>query len=221
MGFPFAAIVGQNFVKQALLIAAVNPRVGGVLVAGEKGTAKSTLGRGLAELLPQAPFVNLPLNATEDMIFGSLDMEFAVANGQKRFSPGLLSRANQGFLYIDDINLLRRELLVGVLDTASSGVNQVERDGISYRQEVRYTLIGTLNPEEGALSASLLDRFGRMPPWIEKKMKKIEWKLSDAFWLMSRIRRRLAGSIKSQPINCLNEFGRPDSWWRMLPFRKR
>jgi magnesium chelatase subunit D len=160
MKFPFVAVVGQESVKQALLMAMVNPKVGGVLVAGETGTAKSTIVRSLTTLLPESFLINLPLNATEDMIFGSLDVEYAVANGEKRFSPGLLARANEGILYIDDINLLRRELLNGVLDTAALGINLVEREGISYRHDAHYTIVGTMNPEEGTLSASILDRFG-------------------------------------------------------------
>lgn len=158
--FPFAAIVGQEQVKRALLIAMVNPKAGGVLVAGEKGTAKSTVVRGLAEVVPATRIVNLPLNVTEDMLFGSLDLQYAVLNGQRRFSPGILAKAHGNILYIDEINLLRRELINAILDTTASGVNVVEREGISYRHESRYIIIGTMNPEEGILPPQVLDRFG-------------------------------------------------------------
>lgn len=157
--FPFAAIVGQETVKQALLIAVVNPRAGGVLVAGEKGTAKSTLVRGLAELT-EAKLIELPLNATEDMVFGGLDMQHAVECGERRFLPGILARANKQILYIDEVNLLRRDFVNALLDAASTGVHRVEREGISCRHEAACTLIGTMNPEEGTLSSQLIDRFG-------------------------------------------------------------
>ena len=160
MVFPFVAVTGQEQVKQALLIAMVNRKAGGVLIAGEKGSGKSTLVRGLNGMLPDNGLVELPLNATEDMLFGCLDLQYAVLNGQRRFSPGILARAHDSLLYIDDINLLRRDLLVQILDTASSGVNIIEREGISYRHDACYTLIGTMNPEEGALPSQILDRFG-------------------------------------------------------------
>lgn len=160
MVFPFVAVTGQEQVKRALLIALVNRRAGGVLIAGEKGSGKSTLVRGLAGLDPDNGLVELPLNATEDMLFGSLDLQYAVLNGQRRFSPGILARAHGGLLYVDEINLLRRDLLGQILDTASSGVNIVEREGISYRHDACYTLIGTMNPEEGVLPSQILDRFG-------------------------------------------------------------
>jgi len=160
MVIPFAAVVGQEGVKQALLIALINPKAGGVLVAGEKGTAKSSLVRSLIGVVPDKKVVDLPLNATEDMVFGNIDLEYAVTRGKKVFSPGILARAHGQVLYVDEINLLRREVLTGILDTADRGVNVVEREGISHRHEARFTLIGTMNPEEGTLAASVLDRFG-------------------------------------------------------------
>lgn len=158
--FPFAAIVGQEQVKRALLIALVNPKAGGVLVSGEKGTGKSTLVRGLMEVVPATRMVNLPLNATEDMLFGSLDLAYAVAQGKRRLSRGILAKAHGNILYVDDINLLRRELFNAILATAALGVNVVEREGISSRQESGYIIIGTMNPEEGTLPPPVLDRFG-------------------------------------------------------------
>ncbi len=158
--FPFAAVVGQADVKEALLIALVNPKAGGVLVAGEKGSAKSVLVRALAQVNPEQKIVELPLNATEDQVFGNIDLEQALTCGRKVFSPGLLERAHEQVLYVDEINLLRREVLTGILEVVDRGINAVEREGISHRHEVRLTLIGTMNPEEGTLTPAILDRFG-------------------------------------------------------------
>jgi magnesium chelatase subunit I len=204
--FPFAAIIGQEDMKLALLIAAVDPAVGGVLVFGDRGTGKSTAVRALADLLPPmkvmrgcrygcdpaapgawcsecqaefssgapgfsgtetyptgtspVPVVDLPLGATEDRVVGSLDLERALTQGVKAFEPGLLARANRGFLYIDEVNLLEDHLVDLLLDVAASGENVVEREGLSIRHPARFVLIGSGNPEEGELRPQLLDRFG-------------------------------------------------------------
>lgn len=158
--YPFAAVVGQEQIKKALEIALVNQKAGGLLIGGEKGTAKSTLVRAAKEIIGEQKIVDLPLNATEDMLFGSIDIEYAVSKGERRFSPGILSRATDHILYIDEANLLRQELLTAVLDANSSGTNQVERDCISFTHSVAYTVIGTMNPEEGVLPGHILDRFG-------------------------------------------------------------
>lgn len=158
--YPFAAVVGQEQAKKALMIALVNPKAGGLLIGGAKGSGKSVLARGAQELIGKRRLLTLPLNVTEDMLFGSIDIEYAVSRGEKRFAPGILARANDNVLYIDDVNLLRQELLTAVLDANASGVNNVERDGISYSHEVHTTIIATMNPEEGALPSHLLDRFG-------------------------------------------------------------
>ncbi|QDR79076.1 VWA domain-containing protein [Sporomusa termitida] len=158
--FPFAAIVGQDSVKQALLIAVVNPKAGGVLVAGEKGTAKSTLVRALAEITGKVQILELPLSATEDMVFGGLDLQQAVGCGERRFLPGILARAHHHVLYIDEINLLRREFVNALQEAVITGVHMVEREGISCRHEAVCSLIGTMNPEEGTLSPPIIDRFG-------------------------------------------------------------
>ncbi|CAA7603225.1 von Willebrand factor type A domain protein [Acididesulfobacillus acetoxydans] len=158
--FPFAAMVGQEQVKRALLIASVNPKVAGVLVSGAKGTGKSTMVRGLAEVVATGKMAELPLSVTEDMLFGSLDLTYALAQGTKRFSPGILAKAHGNILYVDDINLLRREFLNAILATAAQGVSIVEREGISERRVARYITIGTMNPEEGTLPPAVLDRFG-------------------------------------------------------------
>ena len=192
--FPFAAIVGQDDMKRAMLIAAVDGGIGGVLVFGDRGTGKSTIVRALAALLPPmkvmqgcryqcdpanpdmwctdcqaagkgkaagapVPVVDLPLGATEDRIVGALDLERALA-GAKVFEPGLLARANRGFLYIDEVNLLEDHLVDLLLDVAASGENVVEREGLSIRHPARFVLIGSGNPEEGELRPQLLDRFG-------------------------------------------------------------
>lgn len=158
--YPFTAVVGQEQAKKALLIALVNQKARGLLIGGAKGTAKSVLARSALELADGRRLLTLPLNVTEDMLFGSIDIEYAVSRGEKRFSPGLLARATDNILYIDEANLLRQELLTAVLDANSAGVNNVERDGISYSHAVRTTIIATMNPEEGTLPAHILDRFG-------------------------------------------------------------
>lgn len=160
MVFPFAAVVGQADVKLALLLTVINSGIGGVLIAGEKGAAKSTLVRGVADLLKEMAVVELPLNATEDKVVGSIDIEYALGEGGRRFQPGILSRADGNILYIDEVNLLSESLVSVVLDAAASGVNVVEREGISHKHPSRFILVGTMNPEEGYLSPQFLDRFG-------------------------------------------------------------
>lgn len=196
--FPFAALVGQDELKLALQLCVTDPTIGGVLVMGHRGTAKSTAVRSLAALLPPlqrvegcpyncdpkapsslcphcallpaklrrkaqrdaVPVVDLPLGATEDRVAGSLDVERALVDGVQAFAPGLLARANRGFLYIDEVNLLEDHLVDLLLDVAASGVNVVEREGISIRHPARFVLVGSGNPEEGDLRPQLLDRFG-------------------------------------------------------------
>jgi magnesium chelatase subunit D len=159
--FPFSAVVGHDDLKLALLLNAVDPRIGGVLLRGQKGSAKSTLARGLASLLPgAAPFVELPVGATEDRVVGTLDLAVALTGGERRLSPGLLHDAHGGVLYVDEVNLLPDHLVDVLLDVAASGVNRVEREGISVEHPSRFVLIGSMNPEEGDLRPQLLDRFG-------------------------------------------------------------
>jgi magnesium chelatase subunit D len=158
--FPFDAVVGQDDAKLALRLAAADPRIGGVLLRGEKGSAKTTLARGFAALLGDVPFVELPLGATEDRVVGSLDTRAALVGGEIRFQPGLLSAAHGGLLYVDEINLLADHLVDVLLDVAVSGINVVERDGVSHRHAAQFVLVGSMNPEEGELRPQLLDRFG-------------------------------------------------------------
>ncbi|RYF23070.1 MAG: magnesium chelatase [Comamonadaceae bacterium] len=158
--FPFAAIAGQPQLRQALLLAAIDPQLGGVLIEGPRGTAKSTAARALAELIDAAPFVTLPLGASLEHLVGTLDLEHAMAGNAVRFAPGLLARAHGGVLYVDEINLLPDALVDALLDAAASGINAVERDGISHRHAARFVLVGTMNPEEGQLRPQLLDRLG-------------------------------------------------------------
>ena len=159
--FPFTAVTGQDAYKLALQLAIVDPAIGGVLVTGPRGTAKSTLARGLADIAPNQPeFVNLPLGATEEMLTGTLDLQKALGEQDVEFKPGLLARADDGVLYVDEINLLPDNLVDLLLDVAASGVNHIERDGISHRHDARFILLGTMNPDEGELRPQLLDRFG-------------------------------------------------------------
>jgi len=192
--YPFTAIVGQEPMKLALILAAIDPKLGGVLIFGDRGTGKSTAVRALAALLPPmraadcayhceptrpaglcaqcenakkpksslrpVPVVDLPLGATEDRVVGALNLERALSKGEKAFEPGLLAAANRGFLYIDEANLLEDHIVDLLLDVAASGVNVVEREGLSLRHPARFVLIGSGNPEEGELRPQLLDRFG-------------------------------------------------------------
>jgi magnesium chelatase subunit D len=158
--FPFSAVVGQEAAKLALLLAATEPLLGGVLLRGDKGSAKTTLARGLAALLPgNAPFVELPLGASEDRVLGSVELS-SLLSGQPKVRLGLLANAHGGVLYVDEINLLADHLIDSLLDVAVSGVNRIERDGISHVHPARFVLVGSMNPEEGELRPQLLDRFG-------------------------------------------------------------
>ena len=190
--FPFSAIVGQEQMKLAMILTAIEPRLGGVLVFGDRGTGKSTAVRSLAALLPPitaikgcpvnaasiadcpdwagitttdtierpTPVIDLPLGVTEDRVTGALDIERALTQGEKAFQPGLLARANRGYLYIDEVNLLEDHIVDLLLDVAQSGENVVEREGLSIRHPARFVLVGSGNPEEGELRPQLLDRFG-------------------------------------------------------------
>jgi len=197
--YPFSAIVGQEKMKTALLVNAVDPAIGGVLISGHKGTGKSTAVRALARILPQVqgvadcpyhcpledpgrmcdacarrcaqgetlatavrvmPVVELPLSATEDRVVGTLHVEHALKTGRRRFEPGLMAAANNGILYVDEVNLLDDHLVDILLDAAASGINIVEREGISHSHPARFILVGTMNPEEGDLRPQFLDRFG-------------------------------------------------------------
>lgn len=162
--YPFSAIVGHDRLRLALLLCAVRPEIGGVLIRGEKGTAKSTAVRALAAVLdqagPGAALVELPIGATEDRVVGSLDLKKVLSDGEHAFSPGLLARAHGGVLYVDEVNLLADHLVDVLLDSAAMGRVHIERDGVSHSHESRFVLIGTMNPEEGELRPQLLDRFG-------------------------------------------------------------
>jgi len=158
--FPLSAVVGADDLKLALCLTAIDPKIGGVLIEGPRGMAKSTLARGLADLLASGQFVTLPLGATEERLVGTLDLDAALSDGRAQFSPGVLAKADGGVLYVDEVNLLPDHLVDLLLDVAASGTNLIERDGISHRHSARFVLIGTMNPEEGELRPQLLDRFG-------------------------------------------------------------
>ena len=184
--FPFAAIIGQEEMKLALQLNVIDPKIGGVMIMGDRGTGKSTTIRALADLLPditiikndpfntdpeglnkeyetediKIPMVELPLGATEDRVCGTINLKEILSGGSSTFEPGLLARANRGILYVDEINLLDDHLVDVLLDSAASGWNTVEREGISIRHPARFVLVGSGNPEEGELRPQLLDRFG-------------------------------------------------------------
>ncbi len=158
--FPFSAIVGQEKIKKALLLNVINPRIGGVLISGEKGTAKSTLVRGLADLTEDMRVIDLPLNITEDKLVGSLDLQKAIKQGERAFEAGLLQKAHRNFLYVDEVNLLSEHIVNILLEVSSLGVNIVEREGLSYSHPSRFVLVGSMNPEEGLLRPQFIDRFG-------------------------------------------------------------
>jgi len=197
--FPFTAIVGQEEMKLALQLNVIDPKIGGVMIMGDRGTGKSTTIRAIADLLPEIevvkndpfnshksdldlmgnevkiavqkneeietelikiPMIDLPLGATEDRVCGTIDIEKALTDGIKAFEPGLLAKANRGLLYVDEVNLLDDHLVDILLDSAASGWNTVEREGISIRHPARFVLVGSGNPEEGELRPQLLDRFG-------------------------------------------------------------
>jgi magnesium chelatase subunit I len=184
--FPFAAIIGQDEMKLALQLNVIDPKIGGVMIMGDRGTGKSTTIRALADLLPdisiikndpfntnpvgleetyeteeiKIPMVELPLGATEDRVCGTINLKEVLSGGSSTFEPGLLARANRGILYVDEINLLDDHLADVLLDSAASGWNTVEREGISIKHPAKFILVGSGNPEEGELRPQLLDRFG-------------------------------------------------------------
>jgi len=158
--YPFAAVIGQEKVKNALMLNVINPFIGGVLISGEKGTAKSTLVRGLAQLMEDMRVVELPLNITEDRLIGTIDVQRAIIEGKISFDPGILKRVDGNILYVDEVNLLSDHIVNCLLEVSASGVNHVEREGISFTHSSNFILVGTMNPEEGNLRSQFLDRFG-------------------------------------------------------------
>jgi magnesium chelatase subunit D len=157
--YPWSAVVGQEPLKLALLLCAIDPSLGGVLITGPRGVAKTTLARALSELVT-GRFVELPLGATEERVTGSLNLDRALSDGRVEFAPGLLAAAHDGVLYVDEVNLLPDGLVDLLLDAAATGQNVVERDGVSHQHAARFVLIGSMNPEEGELRPQLIDRFG-------------------------------------------------------------
>lgn len=157
--FPFAAVCGMEKAKEAILLTLVNPFAGGLLLSGEKGSGKSTLVRSARELV-DAPWVEIPISVTEDRLFGSIDAEEAIRSGHKKLLPGLIDEADKGIIYMDDVNLLRDDLLSAVLNIREAGGYRLERDGLSEERKTAFTVLAVMNPDGGTLSASSLDRFG-------------------------------------------------------------
>lgn len=232
--FPFTAIVGQEEMKLALILNVVDPKIGGVMIMGDRGTGKSTTIRAIADLLPKieivqddmfnshtsdyelmgdyvkqklekgqelktsfikVPMVDLPLGATEDRVCGTIDIEKALTEGIKTFEPGLLAKANRGILYVDEVNLLDDHLVDILLDSAASGWNTVEREGISIRHPARFVLVGSGNPEEGELRPQLLDRFGMHAEIRTVKEPSLRVKIVEQ-----------RSKFDSNPYDCLEEF---------------
>jgi magnesium chelatase subunit I len=256
--FPFAAIIGQDEMKLALQLNVIDPKIGGVMIMGDRGTGKSTTIRALVDLLPditiikndpfntdpltveigngayekeeiKIPMVELPLGATEDRVCGTINLKEILSGGTNTFEPGLLARANRGLLYVDEINLLDDHLVDVLLDSAASGWNTVEREGISIKHPAKFILIGSGNPEEGELRPQLLDRFGmhaeiktiREPDlrvkiveermsfdqfpqkWFEKyeeEQKKIQTRIVDAQKLLSKVKIKQEYQLKISEI---------------------
>lgn len=232
--FPFTAIVGQEEMKLALILNVIDPKIGGVMIMGDRGTGKSTTIRAIADLLPEiesveddlfnshasdyelmadsvkqkieknqeinttfikVPMVDLPLGATEDRVCGTIDIEKALTEGIKTFEPGLLAKANRGILYVDEVNLLDDHLVDILLDSAASGWNTVEREGISVRHPARFVLVGSGNPEEGELRPQLLDRFGMHAEIRTVKDPSLRVKIVEQ-----------RSKFDSNPHTCLEEF---------------
>merc|ERR1712086_889985 len=216
--FPFTAIIGQEQMKLALILNVIDPRIGGVMIMGDRGTGKSTTIRAVADLLPEiqvvagdafnssltdfelmsedvksvvvsngkleaaskkVPMIDLPLGATEDRVCGTIDIEKALTEGIKAFEPGLLAKANRGLLYVDEVNLLDDHLVDILLDSAASGWNTVEREGISLRHPSSFVLVGSGNPEEGELRPQLLDRFGMQAEILTEKDPNLRVKIVE------------------------------------------
>lgn len=232
--FPFTAIIGQEEMKLALLLNVIDPKIGGVMIMGDRGTGKSTTIRAIADILPQisvvqddpfnshpsnfelmsdevklsiengcsiteklidVPMVDLPLGATEDRVCGTIDIEKALTEGIKSFEPGLLAKANRGILYVDEVNLLDDHLVDILLDSAASGWNTVEREGISVRHPARFVLVGSGNPEEGELRPQLLDRFG-----MHAEIKTVK----DPFLRVKIVEQR--SKFDQDSYSCLSEY---------------
>ena len=232
--FPFTAIIGQQEMKLALILNVIDPKIGGVMIMGDRGTGKSTTIRAMADVLPKItvvrddpfnsdpcncelmsnevkdkidngqtvltslinlPMVDLPLGATEDRVCGTIDIEKALTDGIKSFEPGLLAKAHRGILYVDEVNLLDDHLVDILLDSAASGWNTVEREGISIRHPARFVLVGSGNPEEGELRPQLLDRFG-----MHAEIKTVR----DPVQRVKIVEQR--GKFDEDPYACLDEY---------------
>ncbi|MGI5083788.1 ATP-binding protein [Treponema putidum] len=195
--FPFVQIEGQEDIKLAIILNLICPEISGVLIRGEKGTGKSTIVRGIGDLMQRhgesLKVVELPINATEDRVAGSIDIERVLKTGEKVLQKGILAEADGNILYADEINLLEDYIVDLLLDAAAMGINTIERDGISYSHSSKFILIGTMNPEEGELRPQLLDRFGLL---VDVKSEK------DGALRKEIIKKRLA--FETDPVEFIN-----------------
>ena len=197
--YPFSAVAGQEDIKLALVLNVINPRIGGVLIAGEKGTGKSTLVRGLSQLHSGIDVVNVPLGITEDRLTGSIDFEAAVKNGKKDIEKGLLYKADGNILYIDEVNLLSEHIVNILLTVSSMGQNIIEREGVSFAHPCRFALVGSMNPEEGLLKPHLLDKFGL---YVQARGEK------DTAMRTEIMKRRL--DYENDPVQFIKTYGQDD-----------
>lgn len=208
--YPFTAIVGQKKMKNALVLNLINPLIGGVLIRGEKGTAKSIAVRALSTLMADIKVVDLPVSATEDRVVGTLDIEHTLKTGEKKFDPGILSWADGNILYVDEVNLLDDHVVDILLDAAAMGMNIIEREGISYSHKSRFVLVGTMNPEEGDLRPQLIDRFGLSVDVTGERESKTRVEI---------IKRRL--SYDKDPENFLKQYKADETFLKQQVLKSR
>lgn len=214
-GYPFVAIVGQEDIRKALILNVINPQIGGVLLSGEKGTGKSTLVRGLADIIRPIKLCELPLNITEDRLVGGISLQRAIQDGEKELEPGILQEADGNILYADEVNLLPEQIVNILLEVSATGKNVIEREGISTMHRSHFILIGSMNPEEGRLRSHFLDRFGLYVDVVGEKerskrceiiRRRIDYENNPSGFIQAweeetnRLREQIQEAIKQMPL---------------------